>query len=438
LGWEIILLMFFLGLVLFILLGMPVALAFLTVTFAGTFILDGTLGLTQLAIPLMVSIRSWSFLPIPLFILLGELLFRSGIAGRAVNVIDMLFGRMPGRLGVISVVSATLMGTFTGSSMATSSVLLSTLYPEMEKRGYKTPMSVGPIIGAGGLARMIPPNTLSVVLATLASVSVGQLLMAAFIPGLLMALLYIVYIIIRCWLHPSIAPLYYRPRMALSKILWLFFRNLVPIGLIVFLVSGFIFFGIATPSESAAAGVVGAIFLLALYKQLNLKILKESFSQATKISIMLFTIIMGSVAFSYALSFSGVNKSLVEWVTSLSIHPLMILISFQLILLILGMFVETTSIIMITIPVFMPIIRGLGFDPVWFLVLFMINMEMAESTPPFGVLLFVTKGALPSIPMKDIILAGLPFLACDAIATIMVMIFPKITLWLPSIVLQFR
>jgi tripartite ATP-independent transporter DctM subunit len=437
--WGFTLLIFVVGIMALLLSGMPVGLGFLTLNLIATYIfMHGTSGLIQMSVPLMSSIKSWSFLPIPLFILLGELLFRSGIAGRAINVTDIFLGRIPGRLGVIGVVSASLMGTFTGSSMATSSVLLSTLYPEMEKRGYKWPMSIGTCIGAGGLAMMIPPSTLAVLLATMGKVSIGQLLMAGFIPGLLMGFLYSCYIIIRSALQPSIAPPYPMQYMPLSQKLFLVVRDLVPIGMIIFLVSGVIFFGVATPAEAAATGVAGAIIVIALYKQLNLKTLKASFSSAVRIAVMLFTIVMGSVSFSYVLSFSGVNKALVHWAISLSVHPIMILIFFQFVLLIMGMFVETTSIIMITIPVFMPVIRALGFDPLWFLVLFMINMEMAESTPPFGVLLFVTKGALPNVPMKDIILAGLPFLACDAISTVMVMLFPKIALWLPSLMLKYR
>ncbi|MBA7531559.1 C4-dicarboxylate TRAP transporter large permease protein DctM [subsurface metagenome] len=438
-GWELTLLIFIVGILSLLLLGMPVALGFLTINLIGTYIfMGGTLGLSQMAIPIMSSIKSWSFLPIPLFILLGELLFRSGIAGRAINVTDIFFGRMPGRLGIVGVVSACLMGSFTGSSMATTSVLLSTLLPEMENRGYKTPMSLGPIIGAGGLAMMIPPSTLAVLLATLARASIGQLLMAGFIPGLLMGSLYLSYIIIRSWLQPSLAPAYSIQHMTLSKKLWLVVRDLVPIGLIVFLVSGVIFFGIATPSEAAATGTVGAIVVIALYKQLTLKTIKMALLRSAKISIMLFTIVMGSVSFSYVLSFSGVNKSLILWVTSLSVHPIIILFSLQFILFFMGMFIETTSIIMITIPMYMPIIQALGFNPLWFLVIFMINMEMAESTPPFGVLLFVVKGILPRTPMKDIMLSAVPFLVCDAIAIAMIMLFPKIALWLPSIMLLSR
>ena len=358
-GWELTLLIFIVGILSLLLLGMPVALGFLTINLIGTYIfMGGTLGLSQMAIPIMSSIKSWSFLPIPLFILLGELLFRSGIAGRAINVTDIFFGRMPGRLGIVGVVSGCLMGSFTGSSMATTSVLLSTLLPEMENRGYKTPMSLGPIIGAGGLAMMIPPSTLAVLLATLARASIGQ-----------------------------------------TVIRYRLFRK---------------------------------------YKQLTLKTIKMALLRSAKISIMLFTIVMGSVSFSYVLSFSGVNKSLILWVTSLSVHPIIILFSLQFILFFMGMFIETTSIIMITIPMYMPIIQALGFNPLWFLVIFMINMEMAESTPPFGVLLFVVKGILPRTPMKDIMLSAVPFLVCDAIAIAMIMLFPKIALWLPSIMLLSR
>ncbi len=433
-GWELVLLLFFGSLIVLLLLGMPVALAFLTVSMVGALAYwGGGVGVSQMSLSLVSSVRNWSLLPIPLFVLMGELLFQSGMASRSIDVVDMWLGRVPGRLAVVGVVSSALMGTFTGSSLACGSVLASTLVPEMDKRGYKKVMSIGPISGTGGLAMMIPPSGLAVFLATLAGVSVEKLLIGGIIPGLIMGSLYIGYIIVRSWLQPSVAPPYVVPPIPLSKRLWAVVVHLLPLALVVFLVTGVILFGIATPSEAAATGTLGGFLVTLLYRAITWEKVKAALVSTIKISAMLFTIMLGSVTFSQILSFSGATKAMVGWVTSLSIAPILIIIALQLVVFILGCFMEVNSIIMITIPIFMPIVRALGFNEIWFLLLYMMNCEMAESTPPFGVMLFLMKGMFPKVPMLEIIKSGLPYLATDAFAMALVMIFPQVALWLPSL-----
>lgn len=441
-NWAIYLLIIMTGLLVLLFFGMTIPLAFLTVNLVAVHFFMGSKGMSQLPLYLMTSIKNWALLPIPFFILMGEILFSSGIAGLAISTVDLWLGKLPGRYGLLCVGSATLMGTFTGSSMATSAILVSSVLPEMEKRGYKAEMSIGPIIGAGGLAMMIPPSNLAIVVATLSAQSVGEVLIAIIIPGLLMGLMYTIYIIGRASLQPTIAPKYIyeenNPPFSLIEKLIFTIKNVVPLIIIIFSVTGVIFFGIATPSEAAATGVIGSIFVVCLYRKFEMKLLLRSVLNALKITVMLYSIILSSVTFSYILNFSGISKNLIQWVITLPMPPIMVIISMLLVLLIMGMFMEVNAIVMITIPLFFPIVKSLGFDQLWFLILYMILMEMAECTPPFGVLLYLVKGMLPHVSVGAIIKSVLPFVICDSISVTIIMLFPKIVYWLPNLMASLK
>jgi len=434
--WPLILLCIFAGLIILLLTGLPVAISFMIVNVVGVYIFwGGDVGLGQLFLSMKDSVRNFVLLPIPFFILLGNVLFYSGMAGRAIDVVDKWLGSLPGRLSLLAVGSGVVVSALSGSAVASAAMLGSTLVPDMEKRGYKTPMSVGPILGSGGIAMIIPPSGDIVLLASLAYLSVGTLLIAGILPGILMGVLYATYVIVRCYLQPSLAPPYkVAPIPLLQKIKRTVF-DVVPIGIIIFLVTGVIILGIATPSEAAAMGAFGAFVLAACYKCLTWKIIKDSILSATKVTVMLLTILLGAIAFSQILGFSGCIKGLLGFTTSLPLSPIAILISMQIVVLILGCFMDEVAIMMMIIPIYMPIVHALGFDPIWFAIILLINLEMALTTPPFGMILFVMKGAAPHIKISDIYKAALPFLACDAIAIALIIIFPKIALWLPSLMI---
>ena len=415
--------------------GLPVAFCFMLVNIVGAFYLfGGTAGLGQLTLSIVSSLASFVLLPLPLFILMGEVLFRSGVAINALDALDKLLRRVIGRLSLLAVAGGTLLAALTATSMATVAILGDVLVPEMEKRGYKKPMSIGPILGSGGLANMIPPSGLAVLLGAIAKISVGKILIGIIIPGLMMAALYATYIIGRCRLQPHLAPSYEVPTVPLIEKAVATAKYILPLGFIIFLVTGVILLGIATPSEAAAAGAVGCFLLAAAYKRLNWQSVKKSFTSTVHVTAMIFTIIAGAMLFSQVLAMSGATRGLVEFVAGLPLPPIFILIGMQFILLVLGCFIDPASMIMITIPLYMPIVHTLGFEPVWFAVIFMINLEMAVTTPPFGVALFVMKGvAPPDTTMGDIYRAGWPFLMCDVIAIAFIMAFPTIALWMPSL-----
>ena len=433
--WWLVLIWIFGGMVVLLLIGLPVAFAFLLVNIIGAFfILGGVAGISQMVLQIFSSLTTFLLLPVPMFIFMGEIMFHSGVAILSIETVEKWMGRVPGRLSLLSVAGGTLFSTLSGSSMANTALLGTVMMPEMTKRGYKTPMSVGPIIGAGGLAMLIPPSALAVILASLAFLDIGRILIGGVIPGVLIAILYAAYIIIRCKLQPDLTPAYEVAVPPLSERLISFTKYVLPLGSIVFLVVGVILLGIATPTEAAATGALGSILLAAAYRRLNLDILKKSIEGTLRITVMVFMIILASKTFSQVLSFSGATQSLVRMVLDLPVPPIAILISMQLILIFLGIFVDQVSMMMISLPLFMPLVAALHFDPIWFGIIMLLNMEMALTTPPFGLNLFVMKGiAPPGVTMKDIITAGLPFLLCDLLAMIIIIAYPPVALWLPGL-----
>ncbi|MFH1488770.1 MAG: TRAP transporter large permease [Pseudomonadota bacterium] len=413
--------------------GLPVFLAFTIVDVVGIYFLwGGAAGLGQLIHSIFSSISSFVLLPVPLFILMGELLFHSGAFIRAIDTLDKWMGRLPGRLCILSVGGATIFSTLSGSSMGTAAMLGSLLLPEMQERGYHKSISIGACM-SGSLAMIIPPSALAVVLGSLAEISIGKLLISGIIPGFFIAGLYIAYIVIRCTLQPSIAPAYTPKRVPWSEKILSLVKNVLPFAFIILVVTGLIFAGLATPTESAGMGVVTTAFVIFLYKRLTLEVLKKSIDSTLRITVMMFMILTGSTAFSQILAFTGASRGLVELVVSFQMPDLVIVIVMQALMIILGTFMEQVSIMMITFPIFMPIVHTLGFDPVWFGLLTLINMQIGMTTPPFGLCLFVMKGVAPKgITMMDIYKSMIPFILIDMSAMLLIMFFPSIALFLPG------
>ncbi|RLB18953.1 MAG: TRAP transporter large permease [Deltaproteobacteria bacterium] len=433
--WWLALLLLLGVMVVLMLSGMPVAVSFLLVDLLGAFLfLGGKAGIVQLILNMMESLTSFSLLPVPLFVLMGEVMFHSQLGFKAIDVMDQWIGKIPGRLALLAILGGAIFSTMSGSTMATTAILGSMLVPDMQKRGYHKSMSIGPVMGSGGLSMLIPPSALAILLAALNQVSVGGLLIAGILPGCLIAFFYAAYVVIRCLLQPHLAPPFEVSKLSLSEKLRATFIHVVPLGLIIFLVIGLIFLGIATPSEAAALGALGTIFLAAVYRKMGWETLRKSIMGTVRVTSMMFMIIVGSMTFSQIMAFSGASAGLIQLVTGLDLPPMMILISMQVILLFLGCFMDNLSMVMIAIPIFLPIVHALHFNTLWFSLIMLINMEMANTTPPFGLLLFVMKGVAPKgTTMGDIYKAGVPFLLCDATAMILVMIFPQIALFLPGL-----
>ncbi|MBW2205812.1 MAG: TRAP transporter large permease subunit [Deltaproteobacteria bacterium] len=432
--WGTTLLVMLAVLMVILMSGIPVAFAFLLFNLLCILYFMGPNGLTTLSVSLFSSISLFVIAPVPLFILMGTIMFHSGMAKRVIDIMDGWMGRMPGRLSVLTLVSGTIFSTLSGSTIATAGTLGTLLVPEMQNRGYHKSMAIGPIMGVGGLAMIIPPSALAVVLGSLAKISIGKLLIGGIFPGLLIAVLYLTYIIGRCYLQPSVAPSYVVDRTALAKKISDTAKYALPLLSIIVAVLGSIFFGIATPTEAASLGAVTSMILCAFYGKLNWKTMKKASLGAVEVTAMVFMIIAGSMAFSQILAFSGVSRELIEVITKLDVSPLLILLGMLFTTLILGTFMEQVAIMMITLPVYMPVIRALGFDDIWFGILMLINIEIALTTPPFGMICFVMKGVAPAdTSMTDVYKAAIPFILCDIVAIGLLILFPSIVTFLPNV-----
>jgi tripartite ATP-independent transporter DctM subunit len=428
----------FLGLLLLLMaLGLPVAFAFFGVNIIGAIIfLNGEAGLVQLVRNEVDSVKKFFLAPLPLFILMGEVMFYTGMAQKAIDAVDRIIARVPGRLSLVAVMGGTIFASLSGSTMANTAMLGSTLLPEMRARGYHNTMSMGPILGTGGIAMLIPPSTLAVLLGSLARIDIATLLIAGIVPGLIIAGLFFTYVITRCALNPSLAPSYDIDYVPFRQRIKPFIIYVVPLLSLFVLVVGSIMYGWATPSESAALGAVGSLIMGLIYRCLSWKALRKAVMETTKITGMAFLIIAASSTFSQIMTFSGAIDGLLVMVNSLDLRPMILLALMLVVLLFLGAFIDQVSMLLITLPFFLPLASSANFDMIWFGVLMLIVMEISLITPPFGLLLFVMKGVVPrDITVKHVYLAAAPFIIMEIIVLTLLLLVPSISVWLPNIIM---
>ncbi len=416
-------------------LGVPVAIAFMATNILGTLIFVGSFsGLTQVIDNSTSLITRFTLAPVPLFVFMGALFFHSGLAIRVFDALDKLLGRIPGRLCFLTVLGGATFSTLTGSSMANTAMLGSLMVPEMQRRGYSARMSLGPILGTGGLAMIIPPSTLGVLLASVAGLDVGRLLIAGIIPGIVLACLYSGLILLQVLMDPSSAPAYQLEKSSLREKIDGLAVNVLPMAVVVFVVIGLIIFGIATPTEAAAFGVLGVTILAMLFRLLTWDSIFISIESTVRVSGMVLFIIMSSTVFSQLLAYSGATAGMLKWATSLDVAPLTLLLAMFCVLLVLGMFMDPVSMMLIAVPIMFPLIATMKIDPVWFGVFFLMALEMSQTTPPFGLLLYIMMGvAPPGTTLLQVASAAFPFLICDAILVALLVIFPMLALWLPGL-----
>lgn len=415
-------------------LGFPVAFAFLTANLVGAFLLlGGWVGLLQVVDNSTSLITTFTLVAVPMFVLMGALLFHSGLALRVFDALDALFGRIPARLSYLTVAGGATFSTLTGSTMANTAMLGSMMVPEMTRRGYARHMSIGPIIGTGGLAMLIPPSSLGVLLGSLARIDIGALLIAGLLPGLILAALYCVVIFMQARLRPASAPAYDVQAVSLARKLRLLTTNILPLGFVIFAVVGFILLGLATPSEAAAFGALSVAALAGAFRCLSFEALRRSLLSTVSVTGMVFLLIISSSVFSQLLAFSGTSGAFIDWAVGIETGPLSKLLLMFAVLLVLGMFMDQISILLITIPVFFPLAGALGFDVVWFGIVVLLALEMSLTTPPFGLLLFLMLGVAPKgTTLPQVALAAAPYLVSDALLLGLLIAFPAIALYLPG------
>jgi TRAP-type C4-dicarboxylate transport system permease large subunit len=472
----------------FLFLGLPVAFAFMaanlfgTAIFIGDFIGSGdwrlvNVALTSMPMEFHLAIR-FSLTPIALFLLMGEILLQTGVAFKAIGAIERMIARLPGRLAVVSIVGGTVFSSLSGSTIANTAILGNVLLPDMIRRGYKPSISMGPIMAVGGIAMLIPPSALAVLLASIAEQSVALLLVAGIVPGVLMAVLFFGYVIGRCMLNPDLAPGYDpdqshldRPltialnRRGRALVSWTyrgralrmvnrvlpFMLYIFPLFMIFVVVVGSIFMQFASPTEAAALGCLAALaacYFFRLFKNkititgiegadFNWRQIFHALRETAKINTMILFIIAGSLVFTQALAVSGATRGLLIALTSLQLTPLTVVIMMMAVLLFLGAFMDQVSMLLLTLPFFLLGSTSLQaqyhIDPIWLMVLILITMEISLLTPPFGLLLYVMKGVAPfEVSIGAVIRSALPFILIEVLVLALLILFPEVATWLPK------
>jgi tripartite ATP-independent transporter DctM subunit len=430
------------GSILFLMLiGIPVGLAFLVCNvgaaiywFGGTGTLVERIGK---GVGLLVQngfqvVASPNLVPVAMFLLMGELFFQTGLANRMFTGIDKLMGRLPGRLSYVTVAGGTAFAALSGSSMGSGALLGTLMVPEMTKRGYNKYLSMGPILGTGGIAILIPPSTLAVLLGTLAELDIGKLLVAGVLPGILLASMYAIMIAAWVKIDPTAAPAYdVETPPALEKIV-IFVRDILPMLSIIVFVIAITVMGVASPVESSAFGAVGVLILGIAYRVLTLQNIAKSCVAATRITVMALVIIFGSATFSQILGFSGASAGLIKWATSFEFTPLTMLLIMFAVMILLGMFMDQLSMMLLTVQIFFPLAKQYGWDLIWFGIILMMSFEISYTTPPFGLLLFVMQGVAPrGTTFASIVAACIPYMACAFALVGLIVAIPEIATWLP-------
>ena len=436
LGPELLTVILFGSLVIVLLLGVPLVFALVGVATLFVIPIWGWEGLPILANRTYMAMDLFLLVAVPMFIFMGAILQRCGIAEDLYELMYHWMGQLRGGLAAGTVLICTLFAAMVGiSGAATTSMGLLAL-PSMLKRGYKKDIAIGSISAGGALGVLIPPSVLMIILALFARLSIGELFIAGILPGLLLSGLFVAYILIRCAIQKDMGPGVPPEEQLSSAARFRLLGGLVlPICLIL-TVMGSMFFGLATPSEASAIGALGGILSAAIKRKLTWTNFVTAAFVTLRLSAMVIWIVFAASVFTALYAVTGASDLISDLITSVGggWWPIIVM---MLIFFVLGMFFDPTGIVLLTTPIFFPLVISLGYDPLWFAILFVINMEMAYITPPFGFNLFYMKAVVPpGITMMDIYMSAIPFVLLQAVALIICMIFPGIITWLPSLMMR--
>ena len=384
----------------------------------------------------VASLTNFSLTPIPFFILMGEVLFHTGLAMKAIDAFDRAIHGVPGRLAVVAIVAGTVFSAISGSTVATTALLGGLLLPQMLRRGYHPRLAMGPIMAIGGVDMLIPPSAITVLLGSLAGISISGLLIAGIVPGFLMAALFLGWIVFTARRRPEWAPAA-DPEPVRGWARWQpLFVHVTPLVLIFVLVIVAMSAGWATPTESAALGALATVIVCLLYRSLSLAALAKALAGTAAISGVILFIILGATTFAQILSFSGATNGLVALVQESGWPGWAVLAAMILILLVLGCFVDQVSMMLITLPFFMPMVQHFGWDPLWYGVVYLICMQLGLLTPPFGMLLFTMRSVAPrEIPTREIFASVTPYVLIGVAMVLLVLAVPPLATGLPNLLL---
>lgn len=422
----------FLSLLAILLIGLPVAFALTAVALGSIMILGGGIDALGLVAPtLWSSVANFTLTAVPLFILMGSIISTSGMGARLYSALTTLMHGVPGGLAIATTLACTIMAAVSGSSVATAGAIGRFSILEMRKVGYRDQVSCGAVAAGGTLGILIPPSIPLIVYGIIAQESIGALFIAGIIPGIIMALSFIAY---QVWL--SIKEQKHLPSVPSESVTFtqrvVALKHILPAAVLVWVILGTIYQGVATPTEAAALGVLVSLVLSGtIYRELTVPKLITILRETAKSSVMVLMIIAGAMLFGYAMTTSNVAPTISRTVAELDVSPWVAFITINALLIFLGCFMETLSVIVITAPILVPIVLALGWDPVWFGIIMIINMEMALITPPVGLNLFVVQGVIRDVSLSKIIAGTMPYVFIMAAVLILVGIFPSLALFLP-------
>jgi tripartite ATP-independent transporter DctM subunit len=424
------------GSTLMLMIGMPVAFTFIGVNLMGAWIYMGhEPGLIQLVRSSVSSVASFALTPIPLFVLMGEVLFHTGIALKVIEGIEHLISRIPGRLAVVAVVSGTVFSAISGSTIATTAMLGSLMLPVMLARGYHPTLASGPIMAIGAVDMLIPPSALTVLLGSLSGISISKLLIGGVLPGIILSIAFVIWIVVRVMISPELAP-HDNADVALKG--WpryrLFVLYVLPTLCIFGVVVGALAQGWATPTECAALGAFATLVQATLFRVLKWSSMIKALQGTASISGMILFIILGATTFAQILSFSGASTGLVQWIIGQGLSKDMVIMGMMLVLIVLGIFVDQVSMMMITLPIFMPLVQSLGIDVIWFGIMFLICMQMGLLLPPHGLLIMTMRGVAPSsVTMLHLYQAVAPYVFMSLLLLMAVFLYPPLATYFPAL-----
>lgn len=413
-----------------LLAGLPIAVALLLAAFLGSTMLVGfDSTLSYLGVDIFSSVSKFLLTPIPLFVLMGEILAVSGIGTDMFEAAMKWFGRLRGGLAIASIVACAIFAAMCGLSMAGAATVGVVAIPEMIRRGYNKGLATGSVAVAGTLGILIPPSLPFIMYGLVAEVSIGRLFIAGIIPGIMLTVLFSGYVFVRAWRQPHIAP-------GLTGITWkeriYSLRKLWAAVVLIFAVLGSIYMGVATPTEAAGVGAIGALLIALAYRTLGFKdIVRVARRTIVVVGFAMF-LVVGAMYFSHYLVITGMTQSLSNWIVTLQVSPFVIIASICVILIFLGCFLDSTAIILITTPVFLPIVMSLGFDPIWYGVFLVMNIEIAFVTPPVGLNLYVINNIAPDVLLSTVLRGAMPFLMLAVAGLGLMVAIPELALWLPS------
>lgn len=405
--------------------GARIFVGFLLLNIVGVMVLIGPRGFGLFSNSLYETATSPTLVTVALFVLMGEILFRSGTVDVLFTSVDRLVGRLRGRLYVVSIALSTVFGALSGSAVAVAAMLGRSVLPLMERRDYDRRTASATILAGASLAPIIPPSLLAIIVGSLADVSIAGLLVAGILPGLIFAGLTLAYVYLRGGKMPP--PEASAADISVSRAI----VRMLPFLLVVASVMGLILLGVATPSESAATGVVGALIVAAIFRRLTLAMLREAIASAVTISTVILIIVVSAKLFSQLLSFAGATRGLVTLVGDLGLSPELTFLLMMAIPLILCMFIDQIAFMLLTVPIYQPIVAAMGYDPIWFWTLFLINLTVGSLTPPFGYTLFALKGAAEGMSTAQVYRAAWPVVGIFLVGMAILWVFPGLVTAIP-------